>query len=356
MDEVIRQNAKLRIARALRFESKPSKQEQSLSEYRQGINLFLKIANKTNEDLQTLAEAYYSVALLYFNKEEYEKAAQSYQDCIQQLLKTELNDTTYRSLTERYIDLADVCCELCNIQGRDESITNAINAFKLITKKNAEELAIGDPVANFKLFHTYYERILSTPSYRNSVEFINHEMLLAEKQHEKSFLAQFDSISIGDSIEHLLNGLSLSGQSQAQSVFSPVSISQAHSDADYRMLAKDFLQLAKTHLANQVINNVVTTCEQAMSTMSHIQKPNEQDRQIIKELKSLKEQIVFLQTKSTSIASSSAAAACASSAAAVPTASFFGQMQQPLRSASARVNTTDDTSENEDVEMGYSST
>lgn len=360
MDEVLRREAALRIEKAQRLERKQSKQEQSLSEYWQGINLLLKIANKTNGDIQTLAMAYYSVAILYFNRDECEKAAQGYQDSIQQLQKTELNDTTYRRLTERYIDLADVCYALLNKQGRDESIANAITAFKLIKEKNSEELAIGDPVANFERFHHYYERKLSTKSYLNSVQFKNHEMLLTEKQQENSFLAQFGGISIeDDSIEHVLKQLSVSEQPQVQSFFSAVSINQALSDADYCVLAHDFLQLAKTHSANNLIANVVTTCNQGISAWSYIQKPNEQDQLIIKELKNLKEQIIqkiteqiaLLKTKNESAASSSAAAACSSSAA-VATASFFGQTQQRLSSAGARIDTMDD-SEDEDVAMDY---
>ncbi len=349
MDELIRQNAKLKIENAHKLEHRQSTKERILSEYLQGINLFLKITNKTIDDFKAQSKAYYSIATIYFNQSEYTKAAQSYLDSIQQLQKTELNDNTYRTLTERYIDLADACYESLNQQGADESMANAIKAFGLIKEKNPQELAIGDPDTNFKQFHDYYERDLSTASYLKSVKFINHGMLLAERQQEKNFLAQFEGISISetkqidDSIEHMLKQLSVSEQPQALSFFSPILINQARSDADYRNVAMQFLHLAQTHLKNNLIKNVVTTYAQVISALNSIQTPNEQDQQTVK---NLKEQIVFLKTKTERTVSSSSSSSSAA-------ASFFSQSPPATRSNSATP--IDAMDEDEEVEINYMS-
>ncbi|EHL32287.1 hypothetical protein [Legionella drancourtii] len=101
-----------------------------------------------------------------------------------------------------------------------------------------------------------------------------------------------------------------------------------------------FLHLAQTHLKNNLIKNVVTTYAQVINALNSIQTPNEQDQQTIK---NLKEQIVFLKTKTERTVSSSSSASAS--------ASFFSQSPPAMRSNSATP--VDAMDEDEEAEINY---
>ncbi|AWN73657.1 hypothetical protein LEAN103870_10240 [Legionella anisa] len=307
MDEKYRKDAKSKIANAKYLERKHAAKKIIIDEYKQGINLFLQIINKTPADFHDLSNAYCDLAIFYFNKKEHVKAAQCYLDAIKQLLQTELNDESHRKLTELYIDLADACYESFNQPAGDEAMSNAIKAFGLIKNKTIEEQKIGDPganLANFKKFHKYYEHKLSTDSYIESSEFTNHELLLGarqvtrqEEQEEQALFAKFETISIGEiqqidhSIESMLSQLSLSAE---KPLFNPVVINETPNDGVCRNMAMQLLTLAKSHIQSQLIPETIATYRQAIKTLQMIKTPQQSDHQIVQHLE---EQIKYLQRK-----------------------------------------------------------
>lgn len=185
MDEVKRIHARQKIASAKELEKRYCIKE-AITEYLRAIDLFLQISNKTPEDINAIVNVHYDLATLYFNRRDYLSAGRHYEAAINQLIETPLKDDSYRLLTELYIDLSDACYELMNQSAGDEAMANALKAFGLIQNKTFEEQQIGDPVANFKQFHIFYEKKLSTKSYLNSAKFMNHEYLLGEGQGSRS--------------------------------------------------------------------------------------------------------------------------------------------------------------------------
>lgn len=288
MDEELRKRAKQIIANAERLYF--SKQEK-VAEYRKGIDLYLKISNKNLEDIKAIVEAHHSLANLYFNAKEYVNAGQNYLEAINQLVQTPLNDDSYRNLTELYIDLADACYEMMNQSAGDEAMTNAIKAFGLIRNKTIKEQEIGDPVTHFKEFHAYYEKKLSTKSYLKSAEFINHEYLLGEAQvarkQEQELFSGLESLSLGErqeidqSIENMLSKLSLTVE---QPIFSTVSITKDPIDSDYRGMAMQVLNLARSYVQKDKIPDAISTSRQVINILKAIKTPQQSDLEIIEDL------------------------------------------------------------------------
>ncbi|MCW8444396.1 hypothetical protein OQJ19_02820 [Fluoribacter gormanii] len=300
MDEEYRKQAKLKITNAKYLDREVIAKKPVIDKYLQGINLFLHIVNKTLNDFHELSDAYHDLAIIYFNSSEYEKSAQCYLDAIKQLLQTPLNDKSYRKLTELYIDLADACYESLNQPAGDEAMANAIKAFGCIKEKTFEEQNIGDPVVNFKQFHSHYEKKLSTASYIASSKFANHEHLLGEGQfakQEQALFEQFEAISIHEiqqidhSIESMLSQLSLSADKHP---FSPVLINETPSDGAYRNMAMQLLALAQSQVQNQRVTNTIATYKQAIKTLQMLKDPQQSDHQIIQHLE---EQIHYLSRK-----------------------------------------------------------
>lgn len=329
MDEEKRRNGKLTIENAQRLEQRYATRDEIIAEYLKGINFYLQISNKSTADFYALSDAYYYIAIVYFNAKNYEKSGENYLTSINQVLQTQLNDAGYRKLTELYIDLADACYELFNQKAGDDAMTNAIKAFGLIKIKTSKEQEIGDPITNFKQFHAYYEKKLSTESYLLSSKFANHEQLLGKGQfarQEQALFEQFENVSISDlkkiddSLERMLGQLSLSA-------FSPVSIGQSPNDEAYRNMATQILRLAQSYIQNKLIPNAIATYRQAIDTLKAIKEPKENDKQIIENLQA---QIEFLNKKSkpqeSQVSSTLPRAQRVPSVASA--AAFFGQTQQ----------------------------
>ncbi len=301
MDEVKRKHAKQKIASAKELEKRYFIEE-AITEYLEAIDLFLQISNKTPEDINAIVNVHYDVATLYFNRGDYLSAGRHYEAAINHLIKIPLNDDSYRLLTELYIDLSDACYELMHQAAGDEAMANALKAFGLIQNKTFEEQQIGDPVANFKQFHAFYEKKLSTKSYLNSAKFMNHEYLLGEgqvaRQQEQTLFEQFENISISEiqqidrSLENMLSQLSLSAEPSTsnpvsgaeQVAFNPVFVNVTPSDSAYRGMAMQVLNLAKSYIQNQKISDAIATYQQAIKILNTIKSPKESDLQIVQEL------------------------------------------------------------------------
>ncbi|HAT1797430.1 TPA: hypothetical protein RG395_003270 [Legionella pneumophila] len=312
MDEVKRKHAKQKIASAKELEKRYFIEE-AITEYLEAIDLFLQISNKTPEDINAIVNVHYDVATLYFNRGDYLSAGRHYEAAINHLIKIPLNDDSYRLLTELYIDLSDACYELMHQAAGDEAMANALKAFGLIQNKTFEEQQIGDPVANFKQFHAFYEKKLSTKSYLNSAKFMNHEYLLGEgqvaRQQEQALFEQFENISISEiqqidrSLENMLSQLSLSAQPSTsnlvsgaeQVTFNPVFVNVTPSDSAYRGMAMQVLNLAKSYIQNQKISDAIATYQQAIKILNTIKSPKESDLQIVQELT---QHIRYLHNKS----------------------------------------------------------
>lgn len=295
-----RELAKLKIKRAHQLERKQAAKEKIIEEYGQGITIYLQISEKTPDDLHALTEAYYSLATFYFNLKEYVKAGECYLEGIKNLLHTKLNDDSYRKLTELYINLSDACYESMKQHAGNEAMTNAIKAFGLIQNKTPEEQKIGDPVINFKQFHDFYERELSTDTYLESSKFANHEYLLSEGQlvrQQEALLEQFETISLKEiqqidtSIEGMLSQLSLAAE---KNPFNPVLLDKTPSDAAYRSMAMQLLSRAKNLVQNQFIRETIETYKQVIKVLEAIKDPQTSDGQIMNHLQ---QQIEYLQRK-----------------------------------------------------------
>lgn len=340
MDEHLRRQARLKITYAKELDRNRAFKGHILQAYAKGIDFLLQISKKNTDDLRSLANVYYRMAVIHFNRHHYQQAAECYNQSINHLAQCELNDEIYRKLTERYIDLADTCYELGNQNAGNKAMEFAIKAFGLIKMKTDPEKAIGDPTANFKQFHDYFEQELSADSYLQSTEFENHQVLMSEIQQEKSLFAQFDSISIGEknqmeqSIEQMLAKLSVADKKE-QPLFSPISIHDTPSADDYRQSARQILRLAKTHINNGLVMKAIETYEQVIEYLNSIEEPNQSDLDIIK---TLRQQIFSLQKRSTSAAAGLQQHGVFAAAAAAPAAA--PQMMEE---------------EQEDVQMDYDS-
>ncbi|HAT1128206.1 TPA: lpg1654 family Dot/Icm T4SS effector [Legionella pneumophila] len=314
MDEVKRIHARQKIASAKELEKRYCIKE-AITEYLRAIDLFLQISNKTPEDINAIVNVHYDLATLYFNRRDYLSAGRHYEAAINQLIETPLKDDSYRLLTELYIDLSDACYELMNQSAGDEAMANALKAFGLIQNKTFEEQQIGDPVANFKQFHIFYEKKLSTKSYLNSAKFMNHEYLLGEgqvaRQQEQALFEQFENISISEiqqidrSLENMLSQLSLAAEPPNPNsisgvdrvIFNPIFVNVTPSDSSYRGMAMQVLNLAKSYIQNQKISDAIATYQQAIKILNTIKSPIESDLQIVQELT---QHIRYLQNKPSS--------------------------------------------------------
>jgi tetratricopeptide (TPR) repeat protein len=299
VDEELRKNAKAKIAEAKNLKKIGIANEEVIKVYLQGIDFLKQIKNKKCEDVFEISDTYYTIAIIYFNSKNYAQSAEHYVQAINQLVQTELNDESYRKLTELYVDLADACYEMKNQSAGNEAMANAIKAFGLIKIKTKTEQQIGDPVKNFKKFHDFYEKQLSTPSYFTSLPLQNHSFLLGQeqraRQEEQELFQQFESISIGEiqqidlSIEAMLSQLSIS----AKPLFAPIAI-HAPGDEDYRSMAMSLLNAAQNHFKKNSVSNGVATYKQVINTLNSIKKPNDSDREIIK---NIEQQIEYLKKK-----------------------------------------------------------
>lgn len=239
---------------------------------------------------------YSQAALILFNSRDHLNAAKYYNLCIEALLQTELNDAVYRILTKRFIDLSDAFSELFNQQAAHDAIENAIKAFLAINIKTIDEQLIGDPHVNFERFHSYFQKQVSTASYRESTQFKNHVKMLDEAQQEQGLFSQISRISITEqqqldnSIEFIANHLE---NAPKKTPFTPTLFGKI-SDSDYRTTAGNFLRIAKDLVQKNHIEAAIETYEQTLTSLRKIQKLTEEDKQIIN---SLTQQVNFLKEK-----------------------------------------------------------
>jgi hypothetical protein len=231
LDEDKRKQAKLTIQNAKHLSYwNPLTKKESLAAYLEGIHLFSQIIHKTHDDLMALSSAYEDMAIIFFNLANYTSSAEYYLLGINTLLLTELNDDTYRLLTERYVSLADACYELSYQEHGNEAMGNAIKAFTLIQNKNSQEQNIGDPSVNLNQFYQYIENKTSTEFYLSSSRFTHYESLLnqgkREKRQENKLFRALEGKSMSevkqtsDNIDQMLEALSLN--TKEKPLFNPV--------------------------------------------------------------------------------------------------------------------------------------
>lgn len=332
-DEQLRAAAefKMRHIKGLRLEGLPK--SRLLKHYLEAINHYLKIEKKNIKDFRELYSIAWDIAVIYFNANQYKVAAQYYLYCIKSLEQMGQEDSVYRSLTERCIDLADTYSSLFQHDHAHSITASAIKYFKAIKEKTKEELALGDPLINFSAFHTYYyERQLINKQYVKSIEFQNDQELLHEGQKDIALLSQFNDIALGEQdLESMLQLLSIAvPQSQVPSpgFFSASVALQNTDDTTYRKSAHDILRLAQAHIRNKSVDKVVAAYERAVEALTLIQQKTPHDSKVIEQLKL---QILAAKNsslkRSTTVGGSSSSSSSSSSSDAV--SGFFVPQLEP---------------------------
>lgn len=253
----------------------------SIRLYQTAVESYLAIQNKKEEDFYSLYEVSHSLAIIYFNRNQYKEAAQYYLNSINCLQQTVLNDKAYRYLTARCIDLADAYNALVDYENANKAIMDSIKHFKAIKEKTPEERALGEPTAaNFKQYHSYFQLKSSTPSFIASVKFKNDQELLTEEQN-KDVLSQASNNSFDEDLESMLQQLSLAAPHHSSHGFFAAALPQGPNDNNYRTSAQNILRLAQRHIKNE---DIIETYKQSMAALKLIQQPTQHDLDVIKQL------------------------------------------------------------------------
>lgn len=284
MDETYRQLAAEELRKAQRSVGRKANYY-----FREALRWYAKIANKTESDHREMSATNKDLAINYFNDRNHAKAAKYYLASINHLLQLALTDYEYRKLTGLYIDLSDAYLHSYNQQNAVEAISNAIKAFGFIAQKRDDELALGDPNTNFPAFHHYFEQKSSNPSYVASTTFCNHESLLHHDLEEKNILAMFEKISIEESLDKMMESLTLS-----KPAFLPFFSPAESPDQQKREMARGFLQLTKEHIQAEKISTAIETYQQANKALRAIEQQTQSDRESIDYIS---QQIEFLYAK-----------------------------------------------------------
>lgn len=318
-DEEYRKQAWLKMDSANRLSKLYHSINKIIAEYEATINLFSNIEHKTRADIIALYDAYHTLAIFYFNlaTPNYKMAAECYLNGINSLLFFELGDSDYRTLTLRYIDLADACYESHNLVAGDAAILNAITAFRAIREKKPQELSIGDPIINFLVFHEHYEEQSSRLGYLASNKYKNHQSLFCQRlvtsKEEDELLELLGAISIGqaqnisNNIDAMLSDLSQLSM-QNHSLFKPVPINQLPGDVGYRTMAMQLLKLAQESVEAGQIKSTIASYRQAVSILKQINAPAKNDLNIIEYLEREIEMSQQLRTQAPQFGSSMAIA------------------------------------------------
>ncbi len=284
MDERLRTHAK---NQTLHFKG--------VNNYQEAISLYLRIESKNDNDYRAIAGAYVRMAIIYFNRRNYNDAAQCYLESTRFLQQQSvLDDWTYRELTQCYIDLSDAFTELCNHQAGNEAINSAIQTFNLIKEKNTDELHIGNPRTNFTKFHEYFESQSSESSYIKSTKFKNNQRILLDRQLDGTLLEDFHEISVNELkqldeqtkslVQHLLEA----EPPQRPSFFnSDAVLREKQTNSAYRRAAKEYLALVDSYLKNGTMSNVIISYRQAKEALMNIEHPCVQDCSAIERLNNL---------------------------------------------------------------------
>lgn len=251
--------------------------------YGNSIEAYLKIESKTIEDFIALAEVSRELAVVYFNLGRYKRAGDCYFQSTQYLQQVVLDDNGYRKLAGLYIDLADACFHLHNQASANDAVGNAIKAFNLIQIKNEEELAIGDPTANFRQLYQYFEKKSSSDDYRASTAFQNHQQLQIKHWEEQSLTHLLGDLSFAEpshdmasDVATMMQGLALLNPS-----FVPINVHNPATDVDFRFLAIEFLRLTQSHIQQGDLAATISTYREAKVALERIRNPTEHDQKAI---------------------------------------------------------------------------
>jgi hypothetical protein len=263
--------------------------------YQLGIEAYSNIRVKTMADHRAIASTLRHIAITFFNwagsltedvnasRYEYEQAGQYYLKSIHYFKNLpRLEDEEFRNLTELYVDLSDVCCHLLKHVDAEEALGNAILAFKEIKIKNSKELAIGDPVINFKVFYEHVQSETSTASYLSSTRFKNYQQILLGRREEQQMADMFDTVSMMEkpvmdmtALDSMMSGLGLSNN--AMPSFVPVRLDNPVNDVDYRCISIEYLRLTQQHIQASNIFSTIITYRQALSALQSIQTKTQHD-------------------------------------------------------------------------------
>jgi hypothetical protein len=241
----------------------------------------------------------------FFHSKDYQNAIGQYLEGInlysQMGAQFKLEDFDYRSIIELYIDLSDAYYHSLQKTLGDEACWAAVKVFSYIKDKSPEEKAIGDPRKNFQLFHRYFEKRCSDPSYLQSIAFKAHENTLNNAHEEKqllSGLAHLDVSSENDSKQPAPVGVT----SFSLPAFVPMS------DDDYRAIADGFIQQVQVLLQDKKMDNlpkttrdaIIIAYQETVRALTHIQNKNKKDANKLQELQ---KEILLLQVPSSSLPS-----------------------------------------------------
>lgn len=239
-------------------------------------------------DYREAAETYHEFANFHFNRNNYTKAAELYEQGIQCLMSIEkinceLTDKDYRNFVELFIDLSDARMHLFNQNAADEAFSNAIKAFNLIKHKNDKELKAAKAKDSCAAIRALFEEKLSTKTYLKSIKFKNHGELLYQNQKEREVENMLGEIAVSTEwrdekqLDDMMEGLSFT----STPIFSGDLIQKEPDDAEYRLIANQFFSLAKDQYSQQLIDDAIETLMQACSALQQVSIKNENDYQMI---------------------------------------------------------------------------
>lgn len=313
--------------------------------YKSAIDNYSSIKEKTLSDHRAIASAFRHIAITQFNwagsydgdsRPHYEQAGEYYLKGIQQYREMpSLEDEDFREITELYIDLSDVCCHLLKHADADEALRNAILAFKQITIKTPEELAIGDPAANLQGLYQYIEKITSHQGYLSSTRFKNYQKILMTRYEDRQMADLLGGVSMAESVvdpsalDSIMSGLDLSNRGMP--MFAAINLDKPSNDLDYRSVSIEYLRLTQQHMQQGNINLTLTAYRQALSALKAIRSQTAHDQATIKTIETQIDCIEAQEAMEDMHIGQSGGAAEASPAARSLTASIglFGHQAAP---------------------------
>lgn len=268
-----------------------------LDSFFKAANYYEAIVHKKEADIHQTAMAYNEIAILYFNRKDYQSSGEYCNKAIRQYIEMSdaPTDKHLRHLSELYVDFSDICMHLMRESEAHTALMQSIRAFKLIKEKTMAEQAIGDPEKNFIPFRTYMEKKLCDQSYLKSAEYCNHEILLSDANEEIQMMGMFSAIALTEmqdycnQITDMMKNMTLS---LAQ--FTIIDFNNPLDDNNYRAMAVNLLRLTQGHVKNNDLSYAMDTYLQAKDALKKIGNKTGEDRKIIQ---SIKNQITLLNTR-----------------------------------------------------------
>lgn len=130
-----------------------------------------------------------------YNRHRYGEARDRYLEAINLLINAPLEDDDYRLLMRCFINLSDTYIQLNLPEQSAEQFLNCQKAFKAISEKTEEELALGNIDKNVLAFRDFVEKQSSNPSFFVGNEYKKNGKILSRNLDEAILNTSMSSLN-----------------------------------------------------------------------------------------------------------------------------------------------------------------